>query len=94
MKIIRSLWVAGLVALACVGPGMAQRPAPQKWAWLGAWGYPPSPPPPGRPDPIVPPPPPLLNGKPYPGMPPELLNSPVPAVPSFQTPHLSNVTVR
>lgn len=94
MKIVPLLLVAGLAALACVGPGMAQHPTPQKLVWLGAWGYPPSPPPPGRPDPIVPPPPPLLNGKPYAGMPTELLDSPVPAVPSFQTPDLSNVTVR
>ncbi len=86
--------MAGLVVLAFSGPGLAQQSSSQNNLWLGAWGYPPSPPPPGRPDPIVPPPPPLLNGKPYLGMPPELLTSPVPAVPSFQTPDLAGVTVR
>jgi len=93
MTVIRLALVAGLIAFAYASPGLAQ-PTTARPVWLGAWGYPPSPPPPGRPDPIVPPPPPLLNGKPYPGMPPELLNSPVPAVPSFQMADLSNVTVR
>jgi len=94
MRILRTALGAGLAALVFAGPGLAQPPSAQKPVWLSAWGYPPSPSPPGRPDPIVPPPPPLLNGKPYPGMPPELLTSRVPAVPSFQTPDLSNVTVR
>jgi lysophospholipase L1-like esterase len=91
MKIWRSALLAGSMAFAFVNPGLAQE---SKGGWLGAWGYPASPAPPGHLDPIVPPPPAIVNGKPYLGMPPDLVTSRVPAVPSYKTPDLANVTVR
>ncbi len=95
MRNWHSTLLAGAIMLALAGPGLAQQSAPAKEVWIGAWGYPSSPPPPGRPDPAMRPPSATTpDGKPALGMPPELANSHIPAVPNYLMSDLSNVTVR
>lgn len=95
MRNWQSPLLAGAIILAFAGPGLAQESARQKEVWIGAWGYPSSPPPPGRPDPAMRPPQATTpDGKPSLGMPPELATSHIPAVPNYLMTDLSNVTVR
>jgi lysophospholipase L1-like esterase len=87
-------WLAAALILLSASPGLA---APRRTGeiWLGAWGWPATPQPPGKPDPDITPP-----NPPPPPVPASLLPvtdaAPVnvPVVPSNRTPDLENVTVR
>jgi lysophospholipase L1-like esterase len=87
------IWPSALLGAALFW-GLVHPALAAESVWVGAWGYPSSPPPPGHLDPALRPPPTMIDGKPALGMPPELATSRVPAVPNYLTPDLANVTVR
>ena len=93
MRIVRSTLLAGLFCLAI--PALAAAATAPDMVWIGAWGDPPAPPPPGSPDIVR-----IGRPAPAPGEPPANMPirlTPPPGltlVPSDQNPDLTNVTIR
>ncbi len=93
MRPERLILPAAWLCLAVSAPSLAA-PAPQT-AWIGAWGDPPAPPPPGSPDVVRIGRPPPAPGEPPSNMPIRLTPPPgLTIVPSDQNPDLANVTIR
>ena len=91
MKLAPSTLLAGLFSLAVAAPALS---APNT-GWIGAWGDPPAPPPPGSPDVMRIGRPPPAPGEPPANMPIRLTPPPgLTIVPSDQNPDLNNVTIR